>query len=150
MRAKSLAMLMLSYEDMSNKKLQKMCYYAYAWYKTIFNESIADVTFEAWVHGPVSREIYYHYKDYGWGNIPRYYGFIDADERVIGFCNKIVELYGSFSADELEERTHREDPWLRARHGISAYESSSVSINDYDIIEFYSKDKKTYTLLSMN
>lgn len=149
MRARSLAMLMLSYEDMSNKKLQKMCYYAYAWYKTIYNKSIADINFEAWVHGPVSRELYHQFKDYGWENIPKYYGFIDADEKVVNFCDKVVELYGTFSADELEEKTHHEEPWLRARHGITAYESSDVIIKDYDIIEFYSKDKRTYKLLSI-
>ncbi len=50
--------LILSYGSFSHKKLQKLSYYVYSWYLTLYGEKIADVNFEAWVHGPVSPEIY--------------------------------------------------------------------------------------------
>ncbi|MBS1456852.1 MAG: DUF4065 domain-containing protein, partial [Clostridium sp.] len=60
---KTLSCLMLSFGSMSNKKLQKICYYIYSWYLTLYNHKIAPLKFEAWVHGPVSRELYNQYKN---------------------------------------------------------------------------------------
>ena len=61
---KTISELMLSFGSMSNKKIQKICYYAYSWYLTLYGEQLAPFQFEAWVHGPVSRELYHYYKSY--------------------------------------------------------------------------------------
>lgn len=53
--------------NMSNKKIQKLCYYAEAWSLTLLDQHIADHSeFEAWVHGPVNRTLYQIYDGYGW------------------------------------------------------------------------------------
>lgn len=62
-------------DDITNKKLQKLAYYVYAWYLTLYNQPITNLSFEAWDHGPVSRKIYNLYKGYGWNTIPRYKRF---------------------------------------------------------------------------
>ncbi|MCV5933728.1 DUF4065 domain-containing protein, partial [Escherichia coli] len=48
-------------------KLQKLVFYADAWYMALNNgqELIPD-QFEAWVHGPVARELYSRFADYKW------------------------------------------------------------------------------------
>lgn len=135
--AKTLSLLMLSFGSMSNKKLQKICYYVYSWYLAIYNERVADVQFEAWVHGPVSREIYNIYKGYGWEDIPVYKGFLMVDEEIIDFAENVWEIYGRYTADELEEMSHRELPWNKAREGYSRYESSDIILADADIYMFY-------------
>ena len=48
-------------ETMTHKKLQKLVYYAYAWYIALNNDDCDNIkfrlcqktNFEAWVHGPV-------------------------------------------------------------------------------------------------
>ena len=50
--------------DVSNKKLQKLSYYVYAWNLAINGVEIAEMSFEAWEHGPVCRKLYSKYKKY--------------------------------------------------------------------------------------
>lgn len=137
---KTLANIMLGFESMSNKKLQKICYYVYAWYLAIYHKKLANMFFEAWVHGPVSRELYSYYKGYGWDNIPQYVGFVLADNETIRFCKTVWELYGGYNADELESRTHLEYPWQNARKGYKSYEPSAEILNDEDIVQYFSQE----------
>lgn len=135
----NLAQIALSFSEMSNKKLQKICYYIYSWYLAVYGTPIADTEFEAWVHGPVSPRIYNLYKRYGWNDIPQFVGFLPVEDEVIRFAYCVCNYYNQFSADELEEMTHNELPWIKAREGVKPYESSRKVINDYDIKNFYSK-----------
>ena len=41
-----------------NLKLQKLLYYLQAWSLGITNERFMDCSFEAWVHGPVSKKVF--------------------------------------------------------------------------------------------
>ena len=134
---KTLSCLMLSFGSMSNKKLQKICYYIYSWYLTLYNHKIAPLKFEAWVHGPVSRELYNQYTEYGWEDIPQYKGFLLAASNTIEFAKLIWDVYGHYTADELEAMTHLEQPWLNARKGYKKFDSSDVQLNDNDIISFF-------------
>lgn len=45
-----------------NLKLQKLLYYLQAWSLGINNERFLNCEFEAWVHGPVSRDLYNRFK----------------------------------------------------------------------------------------
>ena len=139
---RTMAEIMLSFSSMSNKKLQKLCYYAYSWYLTIYGVQLSPFAFEAWVHGPVSRELYNSYKSYGWDDIPKYQGFVLAGSDVIEFAEKIWGLYGGYTADELEEMTHQEAPWINARKGYQYYESSSELLRDDDIVAYFSQKKE--------
>lgn len=100
---------------------------------------IADVEFEAWIHGPVSPRIYNLYKRYGWNDIPQYDGFLPVEDEIIRFAYCVCDYYNQFSADELERMTHQELPWIKAREGMKSYESSKVVIKDSDIMAFYEK-----------
>ena len=60
----------LSKEEMTHKKLQKLCYYAYSWFIYIYNDNcnhiknrLFDKIFVAWVHGPINVELYEKYKN---------------------------------------------------------------------------------------
>lgn len=132
---KNLAELMLSFGSMSNKKLQKICYYA--WYLVLYNAKIAPLKFEAWVHGPVSRELYNCYKSYGWSNIPQHFGIVMADYGTVEFAKKIWNKYGHYSADELEAMTHQEQPWIKARGECKYYEPSDALLDDKDIRAYF-------------
>lgn len=94
------------------------------------------------MHGPVSPQIYNLYKRYGWSDIPQYVGFLPVEDEVIRFAYCVCNYYSQFSADELEEMTHQELPWIKARVGTKPYESSKKVIDNSDIIEFYEKQIK--------
>lgn len=138
----------LSKAPLSPKKLQKLLYYAYAWTLALLNENADDLRFhlfsdriEAWIHGPVISEVYGKYRDYGWLNIPQIEFFDDSifSEDVRDILNQVWSVYGGFSGNELEAISHKETPWISARHGIPAYESSNNPILDKDMFIFYNE-----------
>lgn len=102
-------------EDITPKKLQKLSYYAEAWCNALLNERlIEDTHFEAWVHGPVSPDLYQQYKRYGWNEIDKpevnvEYSFSDKEKEIL---DSVIETYGHLSGNELEALTHEEAPWL--------------------------------------
>lgn len=147
-----LAQWFLSMSSMSNKKLQKLCYYAYCWYIVFFNdnevitkENIGDIKvlcsepFQAWIHGPVSPQLYQRYKNYGWHEIPKITTKPFVEEELESLFQQVWKAYGSFSADELEAISHSEMPWINARQGISSGEPCFNTISTYDILQYYSK-----------
>lgn len=136
----------LAKSAMSQKKLQKLVFYAYAWTLTLLNDdenSICNKLFQeeiqAWVHGPVCPSLYSRYKIYGWDNIPQidFEGYKFSDE-VIDVLEQVWEVYGNFTGNQLEDISHQEEPWKEARNGISAYESSKEVLKDAIIYRYYS------------
>lgn len=43
-------------------KLQKLVYYAQAWFFAFYGAPLFTSTFEAWIHGPVSRELHERFR----------------------------------------------------------------------------------------
>ncbi len=133
-------------ESVTNKKLQKLVYYAYAWFLVFNNETAEDIElkffdarFEAWVHGAVCPELYDKYKEYGSSNIQKYVGELadfSADE--LDVLNQVCDVYGKYNGNELEYICHKEDPWKNARKNLSAYEPSTNKIQDKEIFRYYS------------
>lgn len=133
------AQAMLTLESMPHKKLQKLCYYTYAWFLTFNKERLFAGPFEAWIHGPVHPELYQAYKDYGWKPIDQVSSdsIVSVDDKTYDFVKIIYNAYGHLSGDQLEAVTHDEEPWIEARNGIPEYEPSQNAINDDTIIRFY-------------
>lgn len=128
----------LSKESMSQKKLQKICYYAYSWYLTLYDELLFDNgKFEAWVHGPVNPGLYSKYKTYGWRDIPSRRE-PQLDMGIKEFLDIIYNTFGDYTGDELESMTHSESPWIKARQGLEPEVPSNNIIDDVTIKSFYS------------
>lgn len=128
---------------LSNKKLQKLVFYAYAWYLVKNNDNSNNIQnklfnsrFEAWVHGPVCPELYYAYND---NRIRDYVAKPIEDCDVKNVLKIVLNVYGKYSGEELENFTHREEPWKKARNGCSVFERCTNTIKDIDIYEYYSK-----------
>lgn len=130
----------LKKEPMSHKKLQKICYYAQAWYLANFGVPLMPNVFEAWIHGPVSPELYYVYKDWGWLPIRQNENVIsNIDDKTASFLDLVYNVYGSYSGDQLENFTHQEEPWQKARRGYAPSEYCRVPILESDMREYYRK-----------
>lgn len=128
------------HKPITNKKLQKLLYYAQAWSlaarkKELFNEKI-----EAWVHGPAIRDIYVQYKEFGFDPIKE--KVTDRDISVLGdeergLLDEIWTIYGKHDAGYLERLTHSEVPWLAAREGLDAKDGSHNEITHASMRKFY-------------
>lgn len=134
----------LSKIDMTNKKMQKMLYYAYSWYIVGYNDSedVDRVLFneqpEAWIHGPVFPTIYDKYKIYGWNTIPKFTEEIDIDNELKNFLEEIINVFGKYDGDQLELMTHNELPWKNARNNLDNSLPSNNKIQLKDIYNYYS------------
>jgi uncharacterized phage-associated protein len=134
----------------TNKKLQKLLYYIEAW-SLVHLDSIIDEEFEAWVHGPVIRNVYQEYKKHGYAPIVMDYGKSDSskfikkfikeskiDENHIELIDSVLEKYGVLSSMELELLSHSEKPWIDARGKCSPVDHCSKNINKDLMKSFYS------------
>ncbi len=131
----------LSHEPMTHKKVQKLCYYAQAWYCTLYDGSpLFDDEIQAWIHGPVVPALYPIYADYKWNPIPQTsFDCEKFDSKVIDVLEAVYHTYGEFSGDQLESLTHSEDPWIQARGTLKPWETSSTPISCKTMREYYSR-----------
>ena len=121
-------------DPVSNLKLQKLLYYAQAWFLALHDEPL----FEAWVHGPVVPPIYGAYKVNAWQPIPPPVSTPSLPtERVLEHLNEVLQVYGGFSAYQLEQMTHSEEPWIRARAGIPEDAASHAVIEHSWMRDYY-------------
>jgi uncharacterized phage-associated protein len=117
----------------SPKKLQKLVYYAQVWSMVLRNKPLFAQTIEAWIHGPVVREVWEVHKEYKFNAIPQPETPLPAFESdEIEVLEYVWNRYGELSAHQLEKLTHAENPWLNARVGLAPDQRSSnpVSLED--------------------
>ncbi len=125
-------------KPITNKKLQKLLYYAQAWYLAIKNKPLFREDIEAWVHGPAIRSIYDHYKEFGFEPIKEKVTRNDiralANDQLL---DEVWKVYGKFDAEYLELLTHNELPWQKAREGISEGMPSTNVISLETMKQYY-------------
>ncbi len=124
----------------TNKKLQKLLYYAQAWSLAARDQKLFNEKIEAWVHGPAVRKVYLEYKKFGaepiQKEIPRE-AVADIPTEVTGFLDEVWQVYGKFDAAYLERLSHSENPWREARAGIEAHVGSKNEITLNSMRDFY-------------
>ncbi|MCL2141413.1 MAG: DUF4065 domain-containing protein [Methanimicrococcus sp.] len=130
----------LSKTSIQHKKLQKLSYYAVSWGYALLDSPICkNDEFEAWIHGPVSPILYDKYKNCGWVPIPQVNAeqvppLEDLTEDVLEF---VWESYGELTQFQLENLTHSETPWRRARSNIPEFDRSNNLIDINDMKSYY-------------
>ena len=132
-----LADAFLSIASMTHKKLQKLCFYAKAWYLALYDANLVDEPFEAWVHGAVQPDLYQEYKIYGFGYIPLVKETARIPEEFLSFAREIYESYGELDGNDLERINHTEIPWVRARGNLKPWQGSNAIIVEDDMKEYY-------------
>jgi putative zinc finger/helix-turn-helix YgiT family protein len=121
--------------------LQKLLYFTQAFHKVFTGNFIFDEDCEAWVHGPVYREIYFKYKDHGYNPIEdsmRQFECFDLTQNERDIIDAVINYFGCYSGKVLENMTHFEAPWKETRNGLSE-EVVSNRIIGKEIIERYFK-----------
>lgn len=108
-------------KPITHLKLQKLTFYVYgAALAFDLDATVGHVPFEAWKHGPVSRDLWKQLRDYKDNNIPSTAfaappTFTAAAEQPL--LDALV-VYDALETWALRQESHREQPWLDARqHG---------------------------------
>lgn len=124
-------------EVLTNLKLQKLAYYAQAWWLAEKGEPLFSEDFQAWVHGPVLPSQYRRFRDFQWRPL-----LVDVQRPalpadVASYLTQIVDVFGTETAVSLELMTHRERPWLEARGGLAADAPSTACISKDTMRTYY-------------
>jgi uncharacterized phage-associated protein len=122
--------------SMTTMKLQKLVYYAQAW-SLVWDESpLFAETIEAWANGPVVRELYDRHRGRfrvsDWDGNPN--ALSKAQKETV---DAVLGYYGDKSSMWLSNLTHREDPWMNARVGVSSTQRSDREIPIDAMAEYY-------------
>lgn len=121
----------------TNKKVQKLAYYAQAW-NLVFNDSVLfNDPIEAWIHGPAVRTLYAKYKKYGYMGIAKNPNEPSFAPRIQNVLSDVWEVYGKYDADYLEVLSHTEQPWLAARGEAEKDQRTEVVIDIEIMKRFY-------------
>lgn len=135
---------------MSHLKLQKLLYYCQAYHLAYFSEPLFDEDFEAWVHGPVCRNVYDILKGKSVLYSDVTYSEYDFDAEIIlkdivasdqfNVVNDVLKSLSTWNGTELETATHNEQPWNTARKGIPPNQNSSEIISKTEMMEYYKNE----------
>lgn len=135
---------------MSHLKLQKLLYYCQAYHLAYFSEPLFDEDFEAWVHGPVCRDIYdvlkgksvlysdITYSEYDFDADIALQEIVSSDQ--FNIVNDVLKTLGSWTGTELENATHSEQPWINARKGLAPNQNCSNFISKDDMMAYYKSE----------
>ena len=124
-------------ENLTNLKLQKLLYYAQAWFLATQDVSLFDEDFKAWVHGPVLLSQYHRFKANEWRPILDEVEKPDLSAAIKAHLDEILDVFGTESAISLEAMTHAETPWREARGNIPPDRPSQAVINKESMKLFY-------------
>ncbi|KAA6332379.1 hypothetical protein EZS27_019115 [termite gut metagenome] len=144
-------------------KLQKLLYYIQSWHMVYFgrnNTLFTDVP-EAWVNGPIYRNVYDSYKHIGVYDqiqgmdigcktnktkemeeeLKNVYNSLNISQSQHEFLESMLIHYGTLSHDKLVFMTHLENPWNEAREGLNPIEPSDRELS-LDTMYSYYKERK--------
>ena len=137
-------------EDITPLALQKALYYIQGFYSAFYNDFIFSEDCEAWAHGPVYRDIYFRYRDYQFDPISSCEEFdksvLSVQERSI--FDSVVNHLCCYSGKVLEQFTHNETPWIRARNGLPVGAPSNRIISQESIHEYFYSVKEKYNMIT--
>jgi uncharacterized phage-associated protein len=139
-------------EDVSPLALQKLLYYAQS-FNILFNEEFLFTNeCEAWVHGPVYRNIYEKYRQYTFSPIEAADNLVDVnlEENEKELLDSIIVNFGCYSGRILERMTHIETPWRITRKGLKENVVSNRIIKKELIIDYFSNIKIKYNMLNVS
>lgn len=127
---------------LSNLKLQKLVYYAQAWHLALYDTPLFSEDFQAWIHGPVIPDLYQKYKHFGWQPILAD-SHPELPKETEVFLDEVAQEYFAVDGYELEQMTHTELPWKKAREKLAPDEPSQAIIEKDWMKEYYKSCAQT-------
>lgn len=153
--AKAVANTFLGFAEQEGRsldqmQLQKLCYFAQAWWVGNLPYNLFDDDIEAWQYGPVIRTIYNEFRTFGRGPITRKateykvpenltgielsHALLNAqpiipyvsEEGAVSYLKSVFDKYKGFSGLQLSSMTHQPDePWtiVTSKYGVDKKEA---------------------------
>ena len=136
--------------DITQLALEKLLYYSQGFYKAFIGEYLFEDDCQAWIYGPVYKEVYNIYKEYGSDKIDLnveydFNDIIDEDKRKV--LDAVIKYFGCYSGSFLVDFTHMEDPWKKCRKGLDENERSNIIISKDSIYKYFEKIKDEYKMI---
>lgn len=139
-------------EEVTPLALQKILYYIQGIYMALFGKEFFREECEAWIHGPVFKDVYEVFRDFKYNPIDdtrfsmlqNRFNELSEDEKKI--IDLVLESFGMYSGKTLEQITHEETPWKDARKGYSPEEPSNEVIAKKSIAKYFSEVGLTYDI----
>lgn len=144
--------LLMQISEITPLALQKLLYFAQGFQKAFADIFLFEEDCEAWVHGPVYRNVYEKYRGHGYNPIEEKelsFENINLSEDEKGLLDHIVLYFGCYSGKVLENMTHSEEPWRSARRGLMDWESSDRIIEKEEIGSYFKRIKEKYKMLNL-
>jgi toxin-antitoxin system, antitoxin component, xre family len=123
-------------------KIQKLCYYAQAWYLTRYGVPLFIHDFEAWRSGPVSPSLYKYHA--GMIDFPADRLLKVAEPDALSqegkmFIDKVLAVYGRYTGLQLRNIAQNHDPWKNTREAYMSHQINEKTISTQSIINYYSQ-----------
>jgi len=139
-------------EDVTPLALQKALYYIQGFHFAFYGDFPFSEDCEAWVHGPVYREIFDKYREYRYDPIRKkvpieYSGFSSTEKAIM---DSVIKNVCCYSAKVLEMFTHSEAPWLETRGNLPLAAASNRMIQKELIGSYFHAVKDKYQMLNPN
>lgn len=154
-KRKSKIDLVISYilnqcDDITPLALQKALYYIQGFYYAFYETYLFSNDCEAWVHGPVYREIYDQYSYYHFDPIKQADDFdasiFSVTEKAI--LDSVIKNLCCYSGKVLEQFTHSEIPWIETRGALPVNDNSNLIIDKEIIGNYFKAVKEKYCMLT--
>ena len=132
--------------------LQKLLYYIQGNYAAIYDKPLFDALCEAWVHGPVYRNVYNLFRDFKYNPIdddrfvPLKESALPLTPEAKEVVDRVLDTFGMYSGKVLESITHKEAPWLDARKGFLPDETSHAEISLDAMKSYFKKVDEKYNI----
>lgn len=125
-------------KEISLLKLQSLLYLAQGYHLALYDKPLFEEEFEASVHGPMNPEIYKRFANgCGLFTIIKSNKVSSMENDLKKFIDRIIEVYGGFTGDQLESLTRSQTPWKLARKGLADYESCENKIDKLSMKEYF-------------
>ena len=137
-------------EDITPLALQKILYYVQGFYYAFANRFIFEENCEAWIHGPVFRDIYFKYREYKFDPISvsdteNEFNLTVSEKAII---DSVIKNISCYSGKILEAFTHAETPWLSTRGDLTASISTDRKIEKKLIGDYFTAVKEKNNMLN--
>ena len=131
---------------LTHMRLQKLLYYAQGWSLALRDRPMFNGRIEAGAHGPVVREVYSRFADFGDGpilpeRVPRPQGLSPEDRE---FIESVWEAYKDYSVVSLRAMAHGESPWRDARGDCAPADRCTTEITHDAMKRFFEQASKSH------
>lgn len=130
-------------EQITQLKIQKLCYYAQAHFLLYYDKPLFAEKIEAWKHGPVVAEIYDNSLKADdlcqkWSVKKEDFSHFTTEEKEI--ISYVFAKYGGYTAYRLRDMTHEEAPYIKNYDEKNKH----AQIPNDDILEYFKERRQAH------